>query len=125
MLKKIVVSLLSIILSHNSYAALDSLDGGWVLKSDGQEVMRITEDGIEIIGAMRLPSITLSCSSLLEGSMRYNSGVVEVCTDSSWSEVTAIEGYFVLTGSTYNGNLGGRSGADALCLAELVRWRCF
>ena len=119
MLKK-VIALLGIILSHNSYAALDSLDGDWVLKSDGQEVMRVTEDGVVITGAMRLPTITLSCSSLLEGSMRYNSGVVEVCTDSSWVEVAVIEGYFVLTASTYNGNLGGRSGADALCLAELT-----
>src|SRR5262245_21585528 len=35
-------------------------------------------------------------------------------------------GYFVLTNTTYNGNLGGFVGADALCLTELTtntNWR--
>jgi hypothetical protein len=36
------------------------------------------------------------------------------------------EGYFVLTETTWNGNLGGQSGADDLCLTELTtktNWR--
>ena len=114
-------SMFIIMSMSNAYAALDSLDGGWVLKSDGQEVARITEDGLEVIGAMKLPTISVSCSSSYEGVMRYNAGVVEICDGTSWTEISyAADGAFFLSETTYDGNLGGRSGADALCLTELT-----
>jgi Protein of unknown function (DUF1554) len=50
----------------------------------------------------------------------------QFCNGTNWepfgaySAPPAPTGYFVLSKSTWNGNLGGRSGADALCLTELT-----
>jgi hypothetical protein len=67
------------------------------------------------------------------GAIRYNSNLayVEYCNGTTWSAFVATQsatpptapsgsGYFVLTQTTYDGNLGGISGADAKCLTELT-----
>ncbi len=75
-----------------------------------------------------------SCSAALLGSMRFNSDsrAFEYCTSTGWiSAMTGsgeaappipalTHGYFVLTSTTYNGNLGGRAGADSICLNDLT-----
>ena len=74
-----------------------------------------------------------TCTSARAGALRYNaSGTpksIELCDGSAWTRLvgttnSSIEapsgsGFFVLTESTYDGNLGGLNGADAKCLAEL------
>lgn len=81
-----------------------------------------------------------TCNSGAEGTQRYNSTskAMEFCNGSAWTAfvnqqstpaITAPSGsgYFVLTHSTWNGALGGLSGADAKCLTELgttyTSWR--
>jgi len=49
----------------------------------------------------------------------------QFCNGTNWvsfgaASATWPNGYFVLSKSTWNGNLGGRAGADALCLTELT-----
>ena len=54
--------------------------------------------------------------------------VYQFCNGTKWvmagigpsQAVTAPNGYFVMSQSTWNGNLGGRDGADAKCLTELT-----
>jgi hypothetical protein len=73
-----------------------------------------------------------TCGGSLAGGYRYNSTTTatEFCNSSSWSQLLQVQstpvipapvgsGYFVLTGTTYNGNLGGLTGANAQCLIEL------
>jgi hypothetical protein len=73
-----------------------------------------------------------------EGDMIYNSAyhAMQYCNGSTWETIgkgTTIvgnctggcttpntSGYFVLSHGTFNGNLGGTSGADADCLADLT-----
>ncbi|MBP7252641.1 MAG: hypothetical protein KBA75_04055 [Alphaproteobacteria bacterium] len=81
-----------------------------------------------------------TCDASHEGLHRYNSTskTTEVCNGSAWSAlqqagttsgITAASGtgYFVLTHTAWNGNLGNISGADAKCLTELsttyTSWR--
>jgi hypothetical protein len=67
-----------------------------------------------------------------EGQMFYNVDyhVPQYCDGDDWREMISIiggasggggiiPGYFVRTDGSYNGNLGGLSGADATCLSEL------
>jgi hypothetical protein len=74
-----------------------------------------------------------TCNASLKGGYRYNStvSVPEFCNGSAWSQLVPVSvtptetapsghGYFVLTGTSYNGNLGGLNGADADCLTELT-----
>ncbi len=73
-----------------------------------------------------------------ESDVKYNGDyhTYQFCNGTSWlafgggSNCTATgnyspttpsgSGYFVMSGTTYNGNLGGLAGADALCLTELT-----
>lgn len=81
-----------------------------------------------------------TCDSAHEGLQRYNSTSkgMEFCNGAAWTPyvnqqstpaITAPSGsgYFVMTHTTYNGNLGGLAGADAKCLTELgttyTSWR--
>ena len=60
----------------------------------------------------------------------YNSlyHVKQYCDNTNWQTIgggcryapPSGSGYFVMTKTTYNGNLGGLAGADALCLSELT-----
>lgn len=85
-------------------------------------------------------STSASCSTTTEGMLRYNATtrLTEYCDGGSWTQVNQTQnaggpdapvgsGYFVLTNTTYTGNLGGLSGADAACLTEIgttyTSWR--
>jgi hypothetical protein len=67
-----------------------------------------------------------------EGTQRYNyiSHSMEYCGGTSWQPLVAVQsttpptapagaGYFVLTQTAWDGNLGGRAGANSKCLTEL------
>ena len=58
------------------------------------------------------------------GMIRYNSttSAVEFYNGTSWQTALSVgsTGYFVLTKTTYNGSMGGLSGANANCLTELT-----
>lgn len=72
-------------------------------------------------------------SPAVAGMIRWNSTTLqaEVYNGGAWAPLwqtplTATEtapagtGFFVVSGTTWNGNLGGRVGADALCLTEIA-----
>lgn len=74
-----------------------------------------------------------SCKAATTGAVRYNSTTpaIEFCNGTAWTALYQVQstpaitapagsGYFVLTKTTYNGNLGGRTGADAQCLTDLT-----
>lgn len=75
----------------------------------------------------------LACNSSTQGAIRYNSSIptIEFCDGSNWRKVIGDQsgynptapsgsGYFVLTQSTYNANMGGVTGVDSKCLTELT-----
>lgn len=75
-----------------------------------------------------------ACNAGRGGALRYNTTVtprvIELCDGSAWTRLVGTtnssiqapsgSGFFVLTESIYDGNLGGLNGADAKCLAELT-----
>ena len=68
-----------------------------------------------------------TCSATYAGGVRYNSGSahMEYCNGLAWlpfnvSGAPAGSGYFVVTQTTYTGNLGGLAGANSACLTELT-----
>lgn len=74
----------------------------------------------------------LACGASTAGNMRYNSQTtfMEFCDGSSWNTIPKVQsatppttpvgsGYFVLTYTTWTGNLGGIAGANTKCLTEL------
>ncbi|MBP7252642.1 MAG: hypothetical protein KBA75_04060 [Alphaproteobacteria bacterium] len=87
-----------------------------------------------------LGAASITCDASHEGLHRYDSAthLPEVCNGSAWKTIAVTQptsspnapagsGYFVMTHTAWNGNLGGLSGADALCLTELgttyTSWR--
>lgn len=83
-------------------------------------------------GGVRVGISSTTCNSSIRGALRFNdtSKEIELCNGTVWTRIVntvtsgpvapAGSGYFVLTATTWNGNLGGVSGADAKCLAELT-----
>lgn len=75
-----------------------------------------------------------ACDGTIEGALQYNSGVkaLQFCDGTAWRTIwnenndvstpafTAGNGAFVLTSVKYDGNLGGISGANSLCLTDLT-----
>jgi hypothetical protein len=64
-----------------------------------------------------------------EGDVKYNYGyhTLQFCNGTNWISAGAAaqtpsypNGYFVLSGGTYNGALGNLSGADSTCLTDLT-----
>ncbi len=95
---------------------------------------------LHVNGEAIIGNTSLACSGTTEGALRYSSAsqYVELCDGSTWKPLAQVQttggptapagsGYFVLTHTTWNGNLGGLSGADAKCLTELgttyTSWR--
>ncbi len=74
------------------------------------------------------------CNNVRRGAIRYESikNFHEYCDGTEWkrfvsasdsgdpSTPAASTGYFVLSAGTWTGNLGGRAGADNLCLTDLT-----
>ncbi|MEH6575670.1 MAG: hypothetical protein V7731_01205 [Amphritea sp.] len=68
-----------------------------------------------------------ACSASLAGNIRYDSSstCTEYCNGTAWTcpsgggGGSSTPGYLVQTATTWDGNLGGLSGADAKCLTEL------
>ncbi len=91
-------------------------------------------------GAIKIGAASDACAGATEGALRYNSALKghESCNGTAWVGMVQVQtipgptapagsGYFVLTETSWNGNLGGLSGADAKCLTELTvthtNWR--
>lgn len=92
-------------------------------------------NGIEwvALGAVNPAAGGAGCTnpSAPEGVMIYNQDyhIFQYCDGDDWQAIAGGScryappqgsGYFVLTKGTWNGNLGGRTGADAKCLADLT-----
>jgi hypothetical protein len=90
---------------------------------------------LDVNGGIRAGSSTTvtTCNSSVEGTIRYNytSHAMEYCNSTAWVPLISTQsnpaptapagsGYFVLSVSTWNGNLGGIAGADAKCVTELT-----
>ncbi|MBX3022814.1 MAG: hypothetical protein KF799_14160 [Bdellovibrionales bacterium] len=57
------------------------------------------------------------------GQMRYATPRLQFCNGSFWvNTVDLIDGYFVLTNGTWNGNLGDLSGAITKCVSDLTTY---
>lgn len=123
-----------------------------VFMPNGTERIRISQTGamgigtaspaatLHVNGEAIIGNTSLACSGTTEGAQRYNSTdhVMEFCNGTTWTPFAQVQttsgptapagsGYFVLTHTTWNGNLGGIAGADAKCLTELgttyTSWR--
>lgn len=71
-----------------------------------------------------------TCDSNHAGMVQWTGSSFQGCNGTSWSALVQVQsttpptapsgsGYFVLTKTTWDGNLGGKVGADAKCLTEL------
>jgi hypothetical protein len=60
------------------------------------------------------------CSSSTQGTLRWNSTfqTLEVCSNNRWHAMSMTLEPVIYSAGSHDGNLGGRSGADALCTAE-------
>jgi hypothetical protein len=86
---------------------------------------------LDVNGAARVGSTGASCSSTNAGAVQYSGGYLEYCNGSAWTPLEPVQstpvetapagsGYFVMSKTTWNGNLGGLAGADAKCLTDLT-----
>ena len=59
------------------------------------------------------------CDSSTQGTLRWNATIqrLEVCDSIRWNFLSITPAPVIYSAGAYNGNLGGRSGADALCTA--------
>lgn len=84
-------------------------------------------------GAVRVGPSSTVCGTGAEGAIRYNSvsNALEFCNGTAWMQSAQVQGgqpptapagsgYFVLTETAWDGNLGGRAGANGKCLTELT-----
>lgn len=83
-------------------------------------------------GSVRVGADSNTCDSSKAGAVRYMSNKVSFCDASAWRELVPVgqtantpifaagAGFFVVTNGTWDGNLGGLSGANAKCLTDLT-----
>ena len=85
-------------------------------------------------GAVKIGPSTTTCNGSAEGALRWDTvnKNVEMCDGTGWKKVIATPsdgapslpdpntGYFVVTNTRYNTNLGGLAGANASCLTDLT-----
>jgi hypothetical protein len=80
--------------------------------------------------AYQFGNSSATCDSTNAGITKYTGNHLYFCNGTAWTQVYEVQstpaitaptgsGYFVLTATTYDGVLGGRSGADTKCLTEL------
>lgn len=127
---------------YSSFGSIGFWTGGTpteVMRISGNKLgIGTTSPGtsLDVNGGIRAgsDSVVTTCNGANEGVQRYNytNHAIEWCNGSSWISAqtggtTATvpppgmggTGYFVLSASTWNGNLGGLSGANAKCRTEL------
>ncbi len=87
-------------------------------------------------GAVGTTAQRPTCNASLVGAQRWNTTtqLFEVCTNSGWTQPSLIDaayastpaapytqaGYFVMTETKWDGNMGGAAGMDQKCLTELT-----
>jgi hypothetical protein len=84
---------------------------------------------LPVLAAGSIARANCSNPTSVAGRRMYNTTyrAMQYCNGANWQAIGNClpassngTGYFVLTSTTYNGNLGGLSGADAKCLTELT-----
>ena len=113
-----------LMLSLPAVAQIRDLSSNMVFQISGDEAMRLQDDYVvDVSGAVKLQDSSLTCNAGNEGAFRYNGSALQVCNGTLWRSIQFTpdyQHYFVLTKNTWNGDLGGLSGADAKCLTELT-----
>ena len=70
------------------------------------------------VNKIQVTDYTAACDSSLQGALRYGSRL-EVCSNGAWKPVLLGADLILYSlGDPHDGNLGGRSGGDALCAAS-------
>lgn len=118
--------------TRKAYLPATLLAAGFLFMISGSVYAQISAD-ISQGGAIRIGDSNITCNSSAEGALRYNSvsKSMQFCDGTAWTQTAQVQGttpptvptdagYFVLTETRWNGNLGGISGADAKCLTELT-----
>ena len=91
-------------------------------------------DRLDVNGGVKIGADSNTCSSSIKGAVRYNStsNLLEFCNGAAWTPLEPVQstpvetapsgsGYFVMSGSTYDGNLyGSYTGPNSLCLTDLT-----
>lgn len=112
------------VVSFSANSQIRDVSNTMIFQISGDEAMRLQDDYVvDVSGAVKLQDSALTCNAGNEGAFRYNGSALQVCNGTAWRSIEFTPGdqhYFVLTKSTWNGNLGGLSGADAKCLTELT-----
>lgn len=76
---------------------------------------------LHVNGGAIVANDAASCTSTNAGEIKYTGGTYSTCDGQGWVTLKPqVPGYFVLSKSTWNGNLGGIDGANAKCLTELT-----
>lgn len=75
-----------------------------------------------VTATLKIGNTITSCTSAVAGAVSWDGTSMKYCDGSSWQTLvdTPPQGYFVMTNSTYSGNLGGLSGANTICRNELT-----
>lgn len=126
---KLFLFVFTIVLSVSplARAQMNTEEGDWVFNVADEEVLRIKTTGeVEVSGSIKLPdhSAIATCSPSGAGTFRYHTvnKTAQFCDGTTFKTIEFVPpaiGYFVLSNSTWNGDLGGYAGANAKCLTEL------
>ena len=91
--------------------------GGWIVGSGGDASAVTTDTTISVGHGCYTAYVWTNAPNISNTTQKVTFSANEASAD--WEITTLKAGYFVMTNATFNGNLGGLSGADAKCLADL------
>jgi hypothetical protein len=81
--------------------------------------------GVWTLQAIQPGAATDTCAAAKAGQIQWTGTALQYCNGSTWTPFKPSggspgSGYFVLTKTTYTGNMGGLAGANANCLTDLT-----
>jgi hypothetical protein len=114
--------------SGGTFSGTTTLPNNGVISNTGRLGIgtSVPQSALQVSGGeLQVSSGGGGCSSTNAGAIRYAGTALQYCNGSSWTTANTVSnigsvGYFVLSKSTYDGNRGGLSGANATCLTELT-----